>query len=312
MFLKIIALGVSALCLLFLVTTNYHVQMTLTGIDVKKNYVCQTFNGRLANHIFQYASIYGIASLNNLTILLANDDDLVEYFKVPSALRVRSRKVCDYFIKMSAKHCCTFEPSFMKLQPNQNYKLGVYLQSWRFFGHVKDLVRNELRFHDDIHRYSVGVVESYRRKNIIENRTSKVTVVGVHIRRGDIASKEFLEANSVVLAPDQYIHNAIDYFLKHFENVIFLVCTDGMDYAKKIMAYRGVTVMFSYGTAIQDLATLSSCDHVLTTVGSFGWWAGFLSNGTVTYYKYPMREGTFERREYNYDDFFLPEWVGLE
>ena len=287
-------------------------QMLFTGIDRKSNYICQTFNGRLANHIFQYASIYGIASLNNLTILLAEDDDLVEYFKVPTALKVRSRRVCDYFVVMNAEHCCTFEPTFMKLPPKQSYKLGVYLQSWRYFAHVKNQVRNELRFKDELQDYAVNTVESYRRKFITEKGNSKVTVVGVHIRRGDIASKEFLEANSVVLAPDVYIYHAIDYFLDHFKNVIFLVCTDGMEYSKEIMKYRDVTVKFAHGTPIQDLATLASCDHVLTTVGTFGWWAGFLSNGTVTYYKYPMREGTFERSEYIYEDFFPRDWIGLD
>ena len=289
-------------------------QLRLSGLDPRKNYICQTFNGRLANHIFQYASIYGIAALHNLSIILAEDDDLVQYFEVPSAIKIKSRKICDSFIELNAEHCCVFEPSFMKLPQNENYKIGVYLQSWKYFAHAQKQVRKELRFKRELKDYAKKVVESYRRNHTSsrDGTLVKPTVVGVHIRRGDLASTAFREANTVLLAPDEYIHNAVDFFLQKFESVIFLVCSDGMEYSKQIMRYRNVTVLFVHNTAIQDLAILSSCDHVLATVGSYGWWAGFLSNGMVTYYKYPMREGTFERREYNYKDFFHPDWIGLE
>lgn len=289
--------------------------MSFYGLDPNKNYVCQTFNGRLANHIFQYASIYGISTLNNLSIILAEEDDLVQYFEVPSAVKIKSRHICDSFVTLNAKHCCVFESSFMKLKPNKNYKIGVYLQSWKYFAHVQDRVRRELTFTKDIKEFAIHTVESFRINHTVSTgNSSKPVVVGVHIRRGDLASEAFIKANTVLLAPDKYIYNAVDFFLKRFDNatVTFLVCSDDMDYARHIMKYRNITVKFVHNQAIQDFAILASCDHVLMTVGSFGWLAGFLSNGIVTYYKYPMREGTFERREYNYDDFFLPGWIGLE
>ena len=288
-------------------------QMKFAGLDPKKNYICQTFNGRLANHVFQYASIFGIATLNNLTIILADDDDLVQYFEVPSAVKITSRKICESFVKLNAEHCCVFEPSFMNLKANENYKIGVYLQSWRYFAHAQEHVRKELTFKKHIRDFATEIVETFRRyTNGHATRSQKPVVVGVHLRRGDLASEAFITADTVLLTPDQYIRNAVDFFLAKFENVIFLVCSDGMDYAKEIMKYKNVTTKFVHNSPIQDLATLASCDHVLSTTGSYGWWAGFLSGGVVTYYKYPMREGTFERREYNYDDFFHPDWIGLE
>ena len=298
---------------LFYLRSSKSVQMKLAGLDPNKKYICQTFNGRLANHIYQYASIYGIATLNNLTIILAHDDDLVQYFEVPSAVKIKSRTVCDSFVKLNAEHCCVFEPSFMKLEPNENYKIGVYLQSWKYFAHAQDNVRKELTFRKPIRDFAIQTVETFRRNHTDVGgiASQETVVVGVHVRRGDLASEAFIKTDAVLLAPDEYIRNAVDFYLDRFENVIFLVCSDGMEYAKEIMKYRNVTTKFVHTTPIQDLAILASCDHVLTTVASFGWWAGFLSKGIVTYYKYPMREGTFERREYNYDDFFLPHWIGL-
>ncbi|XP_045204263.2 galactoside 2-alpha-L-fucosyltransferase SEC1-like isoform X3 [Mercenaria mercenaria] len=272
------------------------------------HYVCQTFNGRLANHIYQYASIYGISRLNNLTVILGKDDDLVEYFEVPSAEIYENRDMCQAFVEKYAKHCCVFDETFMNLPKNKNYKLGVYLQSWKYFQHVFEEVRTELKFKKQIQENAAYIVNSYKDGYSVKYG-AKAVVFGVHIRRGDIASNRDL--GGVRLVPDSYIRNAVDYVLKHFDHVVFLVCSDDIDHAKKVMNYRNISAEFVHLPPIHDLAILSNCDHVLTTSGSFGWWAGFLSRGTVLYYKYPMKEGTFERSEYNYNDFFPPDWIGL-
>ncbi|XP_060558864.1 galactoside 2-alpha-L-fucosyltransferase SEC1-like [Ruditapes philippinarum] len=275
-----------------------------------ENYVCQTFNGRLGNHLYQYASIYGISKVNNLTIILGRNDDLVRYFEVPTARVFVNRDVCQTFVEKFANHCCVFDETFMNLPKNQNYKLGVYLQSWKYFQHVFEEVRNELTFKKEIRVKAKHVVNNYRNIYIAKYKEN-VTVVGVHIRRGDIASESF-KLGGVVLVPDSYVRHAVDYFLEKFKSVVFIVCSDDINHAVEVMRYKNVSAEFVHQQPIYDLAILSHCDHVLTTSGSFGWWAGFLSRGTVTYYKYPMKEGTFERSEYNYDDYFPPVWIGLD
>lgn len=274
------------------------------------NYVCQTFNGRLANHIFQYASLYGIAKANNLTILLGKDDDLVQYFKVSSAKILPNRHVCDKFVRKFAIHCCVFEESFMHLETRVSYTLGEYLQSWKYFRDVFEEVRAELSFKDEIHTVVDEVIENYKETYRIRLSSEDVMLVGVHIRRGDLVT--FIgNGDGVVPAPDHYIHRAIDYILNKTKNAVFIVCSDGMDYAKNITNYRNINVEYVHLSPIYDIALLSRTDHVITTVGTFGWWAGFLSRGTVIYYRYPIEEGTPARLEYNYDDFFPPDWIGL-
>lgn len=273
-------------------------------------YVCQTFNGRLANHIFQYASIYGIAKVNNLTVLLGQEDDLVRFFKVPSAKILPNRRICDGFVKKFAKHCCHFDESFMYLQTGFHYKLGEYLQSWKYFWHVEDEVRKELTFKDDIYNSTKQILDGHREEYRLKLSVPELVIVGVHIRRGDLTAA-LKTGTAVVPAPDGYIHRAIDYILSKYTNVLFIVCSDGMDYARNITNYRNISVEYSHLSPVLDLALLSQTDHVITTVGTFGWWAGFLSRGTVVYYKSPIKEGTRERTEYNYDDFFPSHWIGL-
>lgn len=282
--------------------TDFH-----TDLQTTHHYVCLTFNGRLGNHIYQYASIYGISRLNNLTIILGKDDDIVEYFEVASADIHENRNVCDLFVEKYAPHCCVFDDTFMNLPGNQNYKLGEYLQSWKYFAHAFNEVRKELTFKKHIQQSARYIVDNYRKSYSIRKGT-RATVVGVHLRRGDIANG----LHGVKLVPDTYIMHAVDYFLEMFNNIVFIVCSDGIGHAKVVMNYINSSVEFVHLSPVEDLAVLASCDHVITTCGSFGWWAGFLSCGTVLYYKYPMVEGTFERTEYNYDDYFPRDWIGLE
>ena len=61
---------------------------------------------------------------------------------------------------------------------------------------------------------------------------------------------------------------------------------------------------------------MSSCDGVIQSVGTFGWWAGYFSfqgGGEVIYYKNnfnlkrvkEMREVAVE------EDYFPPDWIGI-
>lgn len=249
--------------------------------------------------------------LNNLTSILAQDDDLVKYFEVPSAEIRNSRDVCGTFDEKFAPHCCVFDNSFMDLPKQRNYVLGVYLQSWKYFAHVFEEVRKELTFKTNIRENAEYIVENFRAAYSLIHKTD-VTVIGVHIRRGDLASQEFIQAGGIRLVPDSYIKHAVDWTLKKYQAIVYIVCSDDINHAKEVIQYRNISAEFVHISPIQDLAVLASCDHVITTSGSFSWWAGFLSRGTVFYYKYPMVEESFERTEYNYEDFFPPDWIGLE
>jgi hypothetical protein len=44
-----------------------------------------------------------------------------------------------------------------------------------------------------------------------------------------------------------------------------------------------------------------------------GWWTGWLTNGEVTYFKWPAKPNSTLRKQYSHDysDYFYPNWVGL-
>jgi len=53
------------------------------------------------------------------------------------------------------------------------------------------------------------------------------------------------------------------------------------------------------------------CQHTVITVGTFGWWAGWLANGTTVYYKDWPRRGSPLAALARHADYFPPYWIPL-
>jgi galactoside 2-L-fucosyltransferase 1/2 len=72
------------------------------------------------------------------------------------------------------------------------------------------------------------------------------------------------------------------------------------------------TIVHSTGrSGWEDMAILSKCNHTIMTVGTFGWWAGFLAGGITVYFKDFPAVGSELSLGFDAGDYFLPEWVGL-
>ncbi|CAF1060194.1 unnamed protein product, partial [Didymodactylos carnosus] len=103
------------------------------------------------------------------------------------------------------------------------------------------------------------------------------TWVGVHIRRGD-----YLRGGKNVSSLN-FILNAMDYFVKKYGNkTIFILTSDDKRYCK--ITFGNLTNTYISPTTFspaQDLAILTICQHTIFTIGTFGWWGGFLSSGEV-------------------------------
>ena len=99
----------------------------------------------------------------------------------------------------------------------------------------------------------------------------------------------------------------------------FIVTSDSLDWAKKRIALEAVyrncsntSVVYSEGkSAGFDMALLASCDAVIMSTGSYGWWAAWLANKTTIYYPYWPLPGSKLSTKFSFKDFFLPQWIGL-
>jgi galactoside 2-L-fucosyltransferase 1/2 len=102
----------------------------------------------------------------------------------------------------------------------------------------------------------------------------------------------------------------VDYYKKKYKNTIFIVASNGMEWTKKNMP-RHIVVKYVAGSTEMDMATIVECDHVIMTIGSYGWWCGWLAGGDVVYYKRAAIPGSRFAKRINYEDHFYPGWVGF-
>mmetsp|Transcript_21051 Transcript_21051/g.44959 ORF Transcript_21051/g.44959 Transcript_21051/m.44959 type:complete len:137 (-) Transcript_21051:40-450(-) len=109
-------------------------------------------------------------------------------------------------------------------------------------------------------------------------------------------------------------------------SVAFLVTAGGSmdsnreDVAETKAAFQSVSknVFFSDNTDPQvDHAILASCDGIIISPGSFGWWAAFLSpagqqDGLVVAPKYLYRPYAQLANGYSVEDYNPPNWLLLD
>ena len=130
-----------------------------------------------------------------------------------------------------------------------------------------------------------------------------------HVRRG------------YTVADEHYVRRAMNYVADRVTTesnatLLFVVCTDDDSWARLNVRSASYPVVFASSPrrrADVDLAVLASCDHVITTVGTFSWWAGYLHrpDGITVYYAGFPKPGTEIGNNFHAEDFFPPGWIGL-
>jgi galactoside 2-L-fucosyltransferase 1/2 len=218
-------------------------------------------SGRLGNCLFIFASALGLALTHSCHLHISpqiihelNQSFALDLGRLPLGSGPNhsqpSRKLYNH---------CSFLTDLFRANSSQTLELTGFWQVQTYFLNHSAEIRQQLRFKPFIlHQVNAFL------KNIDGTR------VGIHIRRGD-----FLKVRSV--STDQYVLAAMSYFTRKYHSIIFVIVTDDRRYCKRVFGKRTDVLFtptsFDGGT---DLATLSRCDHVIITVGTFGWWGAYL------------------------------------
>ncbi|XP_071153259.1 galactoside alpha-(1,2)-fucosyltransferase 2-like [Mytilus edulis] len=266
--------------------------------------LCPVFEQRLGKNIFQFASTFGIAKSKNMTIILNKNDRINRIFKLTIEVR-KDTSVCNSFKVRNERLSATHDKNLTNFNQKESFRLRHYLQSWKyFFPFIKEL-KEQLTFRAEIvNNVRENIVKILHKYNNVSSYNT--TLVGVHIRRGKLAYNR----QGFNVASPEYLIRAVNYFKDRYKNIIFIVASNEMPWAKKYMP-SDISVEFIQNKAEVDMATLASCNHTIITVGSFGWWSGWLAGGEVTYFKWPAKQGSGLEKRMNYTDYFYPGWIGL-
>ncbi|XP_044134101.1 galactoside alpha-(1,2)-fucosyltransferase 2-like [Bufo gargarizans] len=263
--------------------------------------------GRLGNLMGEYATLYALAKLNGhqAYILPQMQNQLSKIFKI--TLPVLHPDVINR-IKWRHYGLHDWMSEEYRHIEGEYISLSGYPCSFTFYQHIKDEILREFTFHDYIKEESNTYLEKVRgdRKN--------VTFVGIHVRRGDYVHV-MPNTWKGVIADKGYLQKAMDYFREKYENPLFVVTSNGMDWCKENINNSLGDVHFAgdgqEGSPGRDFALLSHCNHTIMTIGTFGIWVGYLVGGETIYLtNYTLPDSPFLKL-FKYEAAFLPEWIGI-
>ncbi|XP_062587425.1 galactoside alpha-(1,2)-fucosyltransferase 2-like [Saccostrea cucullata] len=280
----------------------------------QNNVVCIYIQGRLANAMFQEAFVYSFAKERDGTeVVFGSENPLVNIFTLEGLNWKYDRSYsCSCYSKFEDKWDCAFDDVFERLMPP--VQVYGYFQSWKYLKGHEEGIRRMFTFQPHIQNKAKDqlhtIVDSFKDKGV----SDKTVLVGIHIRRGDYIKKKHFVDFGYNVAPDVYIHNAIKFYQVRYPDVLFIVCGNDIAWAREVMKSYGRVHFVEGNSPSQDMALLTRTHHTIMTVGTFGWWIGWLTNGTTVYYKHTYREGTDFMAQFHgsTQEHFLPNWIGLE
>ena len=125
------------------------------------------------------------------------------------------------------------------------------------------------------------------------------TKIGIHVRRGDIGEQQ-------KLAPWSYFQQAMSSYRQKYNQVHFFVASNDPQWVKSHFNDT-LDVTYLTGSAYEDMAVLIECDHIILSVGTYGYWCAMLAQGTVIYYAELNRQWVGQL--YKDADYFMPHWI---
>ncbi|XP_039366034.1 galactoside alpha-(1,2)-fucosyltransferase 2-like [Mauremys reevesii] len=251
--------------------------------------------GRLGNQMGEYATLYALAKMNGRQayILPEMHQQLAPLFRI--TLPVLSSDMVQNI-------------------PWKDYELHDWMsEEYRhiegtFYHHLRQEILQEFSFHDHVkeeaNRYLAG----------LRGQRRNVTYVGVHVRRGDYV-RVMPQVWKGVVADKAYLEKAMGYFRAKYQEPVFVVTSNGMEWCREnIDASRGDVYFSGDGKESspgRDFALLVHCNHTVMTIGTLGIWAGYLAGGETVYLaNYTLPDSPF-LEIFKPAAAFLPQWIGI-
>eukprot|EP00397_Hematodinium_sp_SG-2012_P029485 GEMP01031151.1.p1 GENE.GEMP01031151.1~~GEMP01031151.1.p1 ORF type:complete len:330 (+),score=28.98 GEMP01031151.1:105-1094(+) len=264
----------------------------------------QNIIGRLGNQMFQFASSYGIAEANKMNLCLTGDyNGLVSTFMGPFP------DECQPDLKFS-RDVEDGSARFKEFHLQENTQIGNYLQSWKYFNasHVRPFFQFVSHIDQDARKY----VQRFG-----ADADDGVQLIGIHVRRGDHVHK----LHYMRFPPSSYFVSVLTYFRTKFgpsSRVQFVVASDEPEWClqQPFLQNADVHVITDSHDASLDMAILAMCDHVVMTIGTFGWWAAWLGaygrGGEVIYYAHEfIMHHVINKNHVDKTAYYPPEWKGI-
>lgn len=242
-------------------------------------------NSQLGNQMFQYAlyrklmylgkklkldlkyyekhpNHYGL-DIFNLPIYIANDKEIAvskdEYRSVFSRVRRKFIGKRNCIINEIDTLSMAYNPKVFDLK--RGYLYG-YWQSEKYFDDIRQILLEEFAFPKVCEKQNLDLI----------NKINSTISISIHIRRGDYL-------NGFPLMTKEYYSKAIEYFQNKYENILFVVFSNDIDWAKENLQFKnGLFIDWNTGkNSWKDMYLMTQCKHNIIANSSFSWWGAWLN-----------------------------------
>jgi len=271
--------------------------------------------GRLANQMFQYASLKGIAKncgydfcIPPRNVFGQNDQNVknsdVTIYDCFDLSNIKQDIVVN---PMMQERGFNFDENLFNNCPD-NVDLFGYFQSEKYFKHIEDEIRKDFTFKEDITKVSkeiffqlfgeqVGVPRG-RRGRWRHRRTPKV--ISLHVRRGDYVVNPNHPIQSL-----EYYQQALSYF---DENLPVIIFSDDPQWCDEQELFKPDRFFISEGGDTRvDLCLMSLCSYHIIANSSYSWWGSWLANSQKTIA--PKNWFSGNCINHNTQDLYLSNWI---
>jgi len=250
--------------------------------------------GRLANQMFQYASLRGIAATKGYDFCIPQtnygdkwkDNKLFDVFELKNLKNIGFLPA-DFY----AERQFHYDAEYVTNCPD-NINLHGYFQSEKYFKHIEESIREDFTFKD----------------YILEPCASSFDfdeVIALHVRRTDYVS------NSANHPPCDLAY--YEKALEHFDaNIPVIIFSDDVDWCNSQSLFESDRFMISDSLdTYVDLCLMSMCHYHIIANSSFSWWGAWLakSKKVIAPSRWFGTDGNTAKN--NTQDLYLPGWIKI-
>ena len=259
--------------------------------------------GRLANQMFQYASLKGIARKIGVDFCIPNYTQSVDD-GIGNRLRTELFDSFDLQVNvglLNNGHAPTvqerhfhFDEELFSLCPD-HVNLQGYFQSEKYFKHIENEIREDFIFKDEILTPCQEMISS------VENP------IALHVRRTDYLTNSENHFN----LPLPYYEAALQYFESDRNIIVF---SDDPSWCNQQKIFSEDRFLISENTDNRvDLCLMSLCDDFIIANSSYSWWGAWLSNHPNKKVIAPLQwfGKTGYTKDHNTKDLIPKEWVRI-
>ena len=248
--------------------------------------------GHIGNQMFQYASLKGISKSNNTNFIIPPKENFGKYYKLIS-------NIDDCFELECERRITNFTPCIEKsfsfdrelmTSVNTDVDLQGYFQSEKYFLDIKEDIKKDFTFKQDILNPSLDFVSQYDE------------LICLHIRRGDYVDNP----NYPLPSLDSYYKVALSIIGKDLPVLVF---SDDPNWCKMQDFFEDDRFLISENDPYLDLCLMSLCHYHIISNSSFSWWGAWLSDSKMTI----APKNWFSGQAINKDtsDLYCSNWIIL-